>query len=152
MGLPVPSATTRFLQKFGFALLWAGFFGATFGAMAYYRLPPSRWGDERWFERPLVWLERLELALYDWRAEALGAASTPSDRVVLVGIDDETLANARADASWALATHPWPREVVGRVVEEVLREGTEAVLVDLPLADMSPHACAPGGIGGDDEK
>jgi adenylate cyclase len=88
------------------------------------------------------WLEQLELRTYDWRARELGRLSKPSKEVVIVGMDDETLARANASVRLDLATQPWPREVMGGIVREMVDQGAQMVLVDFLFSSLSPRACS----------
>ncbi len=58
-----------------------------------------------------------------------------------MAIDDETLANARKDENPFVSIQPWPRELVGGVVDRLISEGAALVVVDLPLFDSSPSTC-----------
>ncbi|MHB8872369.1 MAG: CHASE2 domain-containing protein, partial [Myxococcaceae bacterium] len=141
--LPVQSAGRRFVQKFGFAFLWAAFLGGVIGGLVYYRAPRAGADEvQPWYALLRSGLDRAELWTFDWRVRELGRESTRSDAVVVVAVDDEALASAREDTSHAVGGHPWPREVLGGVTEQILREGGALVLFDLPFADLSPRGCA----------
>lgn len=129
------------------ALLQFVVFGSIFGALVYFRgARPTAGVDpgarvpllER-LQRPIAGLERI---LYDWRARELGRISHPAEDVVLVAVDDETLANARQDRHPAVASRPWPRALVGRMANRLEDDGASHVLLDLPFDALSPH---PGG-------
>jgi adenylate cyclase len=143
----------RFFATFGYALLQAAIFGSTVAALLYFRVP--RAADEEGEELASHAMNRVRKALegtesffYDWRARKLGRASVRSDaEVALVAIDEETLANARRGDPALTAIYPWPRQVVGALVERILAEGAKLVIVDLPLWDASPT----GTNGADDE-
>jgi len=141
-GTPIQSAGRRFIRKFGVAFAWALFFSAVFGGAVFFRAPRAA-SDEQltWHAEVRQWLERLELATYDWRARALGDASTRSDDVVLLALDDETLANAREGNDLSLSVRPWPRDVLGQLMQQALKEGAKQVLLDMPLTDTSPRQC-----------
>lgn len=141
---PLQSAGIRFVRKFGVAFFWAVVFGLGLGAASFFRIErQDLTGDARWHVQLRLWLERLEWTTYDWRARELGAASERSDEVVIVNVDDETLANARETehADWAM--RPWPRELTGRLVSQILDEGAAIVIVDQSFRDVSPRACSP---------
>jgi adenylate cyclase len=124
--------------------MWATVFGLVFGAAQFFRIERRDFtGDARWHVQLRLWLERLEWLTYDWRARELGAASERSDQVVIVSVDDETIANARETehADWAM--RPWPRELTGRLVGQLLDEGAALVIVDESFRDVSPRTCAP---------
>ncbi|MFZ5472005.1 MAG: CHASE2 domain-containing protein [Myxococcota bacterium] len=150
---PFQSAWRPFLQKFGFAFLWAALFGALFGGLVYFRVPRAALeGDPNWHQRLRLWLEAVELWTYDWRVRELGAASARSDAVVPVVIDDDTLANARESSSLLLAAQPWPREVLGGLADQLQREGATLVLFDLALTDLSPRSCPSPMVRGDEQR
>jgi len=141
---PLHSAGLRFTRKFGVAFFWATIFGLLFGAAAFFRIERRDFtGDARWHVQLRLLLERLEWVTYDWRAKELGGASTPSDEVVIVTVDDETIANARETEHPEWGMRPWPRELTGRVVAQLLDEGAALVLVDQSFRDVSPRTCAP---------
>ncbi|MBX5481151.1 MAG: adenylate/guanylate cyclase domain-containing protein [Myxococcaceae bacterium] len=146
MQKPPGSSAGRFLRKSGFALGSAALFGALIGLIVYFRVPRAEWEDAggklRWHLRLRTWLEELELRTYDWRARALGRASQPPRDVAIVAMDEETLVAAADARDPGIATQPWPREVVGGLVREMVEEGARLVLVDALYPALSPHACA----------
>ncbi|MCU0697828.1 MAG: CHASE2 domain-containing protein, partial [Myxococcaceae bacterium] len=130
--------------KFGVAFFWATVFGLGLGAAAYFRVERRQFStDGRWHVQARLLLERLEWATYDWRARELGEASERSDEVVIVSVDDETIANARESEHPDWAMRPWPRELTGRVVGQLLDEGAALVVVDQSFRDVSPRTCVP---------
>ncbi|MGV3624461.1 MAG: CHASE2 domain-containing protein [Archangium sp.] len=140
---PLQSAGRRFVQKFGVAFLWATFIGLGLGAAVFYRVDRRDFdGDPAWHALPRIWLESLELRTVDWRARALGADAERPDDVVLVNIDEETLNNARESERLDWAMRPWPRELLGSVVEQLIREGAIRVYVDGSFVDVSPRQLA----------
>jgi adenylate cyclase len=153
---PLQSAGLRFVRKFGVAFFWATVFGLALGAASYFRVERRDFTtDTRWHVQLRLWLERLEWATYDWRARELGDASARSDEVVIVSVDDETIANARETEHPEWGMRPWPRELTGRVVGQLLDEGAALVLVDQSFRDVSPRTCAPckgERPGSDDER
>ncbi|MBL8954086.1 MAG: adenylate/guanylate cyclase domain-containing protein [Myxococcaceae bacterium] len=145
-GTPIQSAGRRFIRKFGVSFAWALLFSGVLGGAVFFRVPRAANGETlTWHAEVRQWLERLELVTYDWRARALGDASQRSDDVVLLALDDETLANAREGNDLSLSVRPWPREVLGGLMQQALKEGATQVLLDLPLTDTSPRQC--GGKG-----
>ncbi len=141
-GTPIQSAGRRFIRKFGVSFAWALLFSGVFGGAVFFRVPRAA-NDEQltWHAEVRQWLERLELATYDWRARALGDASQRSDDVVLLALDDETLANAREGNDLTLSVRPWPRDVLGGLMQQALKEGAKEVLLDMPITDTSPRQC-----------
>ncbi|HSP19835.1 MAG TPA: CHASE2 domain-containing protein, partial [Myxococcaceae bacterium] len=94
-------------------------------------------------------VDALERALLDWRLHDVGRQSEPARDVVLVGVDDETLANAREDPHAELSTWPWPRALLGGLIGQLGREGASPVLLDWRLDTGSPRT---GGDVPDDEQ
>ncbi|MBK7863330.1 MAG: adenylate/guanylate cyclase domain-containing protein [Archangiaceae bacterium] len=138
------------MAKFGVAFAWALAFSAVFGGAVFFRVQRSSAEDTlTWHAEVRQGLERLELYTYDWRARALGDASERKDDVVLLALDDETLANAREGVDAALSVRPWPRELYGGLMQQALAEGAREVILDLPLYDSSPRQC--GNVSSDDE-
>lgn len=152
---PLPSTTLHLVRKFGVAFFWAFVFGGLLAPIAWYRLQRTELGeDPRWHAVLRLWVERLEWATYDWRARELGAASERVDDVVLVTVDEETMVNARESERPEWAMRPWPRELMGQLVDQALKEGASLVVVDESLADVSPHRFTQGrgeNRKGDDE-
>lgn len=82
-------------------------------------------------------LDKLEWFTYDVRARELGATSERRDAVVLVTVDDET--RATSGISPQVEATPWPRALLGRVVDQALKEGATGVVVEVPLIGPSIH-------------
>lgn len=151
---PLPSAGRRFLQRFGFSLVQAALFGSLVGLLVYNRPSTSHsLEDEPSFNWPRIavrsmarWLESWELSTYDWRARSLGGQSRPSPQVELVVLDDYTLAAARQDEHPGIASHPWPREIIGGVTHRLVEDGAELVLLDFLFSELSPRACLTQGL------
>ena len=140
----------------GFSLFQAAVLGSAVGAIVSARVPPTPgFRDEepprRFRLRTFVGapIDALERALLDWRLHELGRQSEPARDVVLVGVDDETLANAREDPHADLSVWPWPRALLGGLVGQLGREGASPVVLDWPLDSGSPRA---GGELSDDEQ
>ncbi|EPX63410.1 Adenylate cyclase [Cystobacter fuscus DSM 2262] len=154
--LPIYSTGLRFLQRLGYSLLQATLFGVILGLLVYYRVPRAQLSEEATplalLARPASWLQAAENVTYDWRARSLGARGSRSDRVVVVALDDETLAEARQDQHAGIASYPWPREILGGLTQRLLDEGAELVLLDLPLTERSPRAPFSPGAPGQEER
>jgi adenylate cyclase len=130
----------------GFSLVQAAIFGSLLGVMVYYRLPLGyrEDGDEpMWHQRMRAGLERLELPFFDWRARSLGERSDRSEEVVVVGVNEETLNQARQAESPVFGLQPWPRELVAALTAQMLDEGAAVVLLDWQMPDQSPVGCRP---------
>ncbi len=141
---PIQSAWLRFIRKFGVSFFWACVFSLVFGGAAFFRVERRDLeGELRWHAAARLLLERMEWATFDWRARQAGAQAERLDDVVIVGVDEETAANTRESEHREWAMNPWPRELLGSVIEQVVREGAALVVVDQSLADVSPHFCAP---------
>ncbi|WPB80830.1 adenylate/guanylate cyclase domain-containing protein [Archangium violaceum] len=158
--LPIYSAGLRFLQRLGYSLLQATLFGAILGLLVFYRVPRALLSEDATpialLAQPSALLQSWERGTYDWRARSLGGRSSRSDRVVVVALDDETLAEARQDDHPGIASNPWPREILGGLSNRLVDEGAELVLLDFPFTERSPRAClaqgTPGLEGLDDDQ
>lgn len=62
-------------------------------------------------------LQGLERFIYDWGVR--GAESTPSDRVAVIAIDDDSIAN--------LGRWPWPRDRHAEMIERLAEGGADAI-------------------------
>ena len=74
----------------------------------------------------LDWADGIEAKLYDARAK-MRAASRTSDKVVIVGIDDDSTAR--------LGRYPWPRNYMAEMVDQLTDAGAEVVGVDVLYSD-----------------
>ncbi len=74
----------------------------------------------------LLW--RLELVSYDFRT-ANSAPNLPSDKVVIVTIDEESMAQ--------LGVWPWPRRYHARVLDRLAEAGARVVGLDMILSTVS---------------
>lgn len=140
----LPSFGRRLAVLIGMALLQIAVVGSILGALVFFRPSRPTAGVDPGARIPL--LERLqapisalERVLYDWRARELGRTSHPTEDVVLIAVDDETLANARQDPHPEVASRPWPRSLVGRMVNLLEDDGASQVLLDLPFDALSPY-------------
>lgn len=134
----------RFVQKFGVAFLWATIVGALLGGAAYFRVERKELeGEPRWHVYPRLWLELAEARTVDWRARELGRTDERADGVVLINVDEDTLSNARESEHPEWAMRPWPRELIGAVAEQAVREGASMVFIDESFADVSARQCSP---------
>ena len=139
----------------GFSLFQAAVLGSAVGAIVSARVPPTPgFRDEepprRFRLRTFLGapIDALERSLLDWRLHELGRRDEPARDVVLVGVDDEALANAREDPHPDLTAWPWPRALLGGLVGQLGREGASPVVLDWALDTGSPRL---GGEVPDDE-
>jgi adenylate cyclase len=151
---PVQSSGRRFLKRLGFALLQAALFGSLVGLLVYFRVPRTQLETEGAPQTVMAALSELiegpERGTYDLRVELLGEhlqrqrLKEPKrpDRVVLVAVDDETLAHARQSEHPGLAASPWPREIIGGMTQRLVNEGASVVLLDLLFPELSPRECS----------
>jgi len=140
----------------GFSLFQAAVLGSAVGAIVSARVPanpgfrdeepPRRFRLRNFLGAPIDALER---SLLDWRLHELGRQAEPARDVLLVGVDDETLANSREDPHTELSTWPWPRALLGGLVGQLGREGASPVVLDWSLDTGSPRQ---GGEVSDDEQ
>ncbi len=75
------------------------------------------------------WFERLELLVYDSQLQFFGRK--PSDRVVIVAIDEQSLA---ALGQWA-----WPRSVHADLVRRLTDAGARSIAFDVAFVDPTPR-------------
>jgi adenylate cyclase len=141
----LPFAARRTLRVLGFSLVQAAVFGSLLGALVSVRPAPSPGflGEEdaptpRWRAFLGAPVDAVDRLVYDWRLRELGGRAEPTDSVVLVGIDEETLASAREDPRPEVARLPWAGGLLGRLVGELGREGASAVVLDRPLVEGPP--------------
>jgi adenylate cyclase len=140
------------LKKLGVSFFWGFIFALIFGAVAFYRLDRSELkSDASFISKPRIWIEQLELYSYDWRVTALGSTRSPSDDVVLVVVDDETVSNGRESGNAMWGMRPWPRELWAQVSKQLLLEGAKTVVVDSDFSDVSSHRCEENTLESDDD-
>lgn len=80
----------------------------------------------------LGWLHGLapvDARLSDAMIRARAASRTPDPAIVILDIDDRSL----AEMADAVGRFPWPRSVYGEVLGELARQGARAVVVDVEL-------------------
>ncbi|MBU8900549.1 adenylate/guanylate cyclase domain-containing protein [Corallococcus sp. H22C18031201] len=148
-GLRAHSAGRRFLKRLGFSLLQAALFGSLMGLLVSQRPPrvasadeaPSLLSPTGLLEAASRGVDSWERVFYDWRVRKLGERSERSDRVVVVAVDDETLAEAQQSVRPGIAAYPWPRQVVGSMVHRLVGEGASLVVLDSLYPELSPRAC-----------
>jgi adenylate cyclase len=87
----------------------------------------------QWFVRELPALHRTELLIYDWHAGALPPIP-PDDRIVLVGMDQESLGHLQLDRP----SYPLPRSVHTQVVRQLHAAGAKVIAFDLLFTRSMP--------------
>ncbi|MBX7099788.1 MAG: CHASE2 domain-containing protein [Myxococcaceae bacterium] len=123
------------------AFAWAIAIGGGLALLGSAPVQRDAGSSPRWHELPRLWLQDLEQLTVDWRLQELGATRSRRDEVVVIAVDDETLASAREAANPLLAMQPWPRELLGGIAGEVIAEGAAQVWLDVPLDAVSPRTC-----------
>lgn len=77
--------------------------------------------------------ERLEHILLDWNLRSLAERTAPDSRVVLLDIDEATLAAMTP----AHGRYPWSRAVFGQLLERLAKQEPAAVIFDILF--IEPH-------------
>lgn len=86
-------------------------------------------------------LERLERFSYDLRARAaLHFPAPAATNLAFVSIDESSIKTvANSDQLGFHATFPWPRQIYGRLVNELAQQGARAVAFDILFGEMHPN-------------
>lgn len=84
--------------------------------------------------RELQFVHRIELLIYDWHAHALPSIP-PDDRLVLVGMDDESLNHLPLPRP----AYPLPRTIHARVVQELHEAGAKVIGFDVMFTAPIPE-------------
>jgi adenylate cyclase len=72
-------------------------------------------------------IENIELVTYDWRMRLTARPSAPSDDIVLVSIDDDSVQRMASIAGrW-----PWPRMIHGYVLDYLSRAPAKVIVYDV---------------------
>jgi adenylate cyclase len=77
--------------------------------------------------------DRLENILHDWNLRSLAGRSPPDSRVVLLDIDEATLAAMTPE----YGRYPWSRAVFGQLLDGLARQRPAAVIFDILF--IEPH-------------
>jgi adenylate cyclase len=77
--------------------------------------------------------ERMESALLDWNLRRLAAQAPPDPDIVVLDIDEPTLAALAPE----YGRYPWSRAVYGALIEGLARQRPQAIVFDILLVD--PH-------------
>jgi CHASE2 domain-containing sensor protein len=77
------------------------------------------------------WADGLESKLYDFRA-SLRAKGKAGDKVVLIGIDDKSIAE--------IGRYPWPRSYMAEMIDQLSEAGAEVIGLDIFFnnAELNP--------------
>jgi adenylate cyclase len=78
---------------------------------------------------------RLEWMTYDWRVRHAAGRSGPIANLGAVYIDDDNLAGINRNYEF---TWPWPRQLHGRVVSELVAQGAKGVRFDILFLERHP--------------
>jgi adenylate cyclase len=90
-------------------------------------------GTSAWFARNLPAVRRLELLAYDWHLASLPILP-PDDRIVIVGMDDESLSQLPVDQK----TWPVPRSIHAHLLHELHEGGAKVVGFDIMFTGEVP--------------
>ncbi len=115
---------SSFTRKLTTSLLVGLFF--TFLAVTAVRSRPSTEPDHDRSPAPTSVLDRLELAMVDLVAAHQARKAVASTDIVLVSIDEESIARSRE----ALGGWPWPHACLGGLAEELHALGARLVVFD----------------------
>lgn len=82
--------------------------------------------------------ERLEAITYDWRARiALRFPSSSASNLGFVFIDDRSIKEVRNGLGLGFGLY-WPRQVYGRLVNELTRQGVGSIAFDVLFGELRP--------------
>ncbi|HTX21316.1 MAG TPA: adenylate/guanylate cyclase domain-containing protein [Candidatus Aquilonibacter sp.] len=83
--------------------------------------------------------DRLECITYDWRVRAAEKFSAPAaTNLACVAIDEASIAAVQHGLLGRPYGLEWPRQIYGRLVEELSAQGAKAVAFDTLFADLRP--------------
>ena len=85
-----------------------------------------------WFSKFDVF-ERLELMSYDWRVRRAFTPTTPAADLGVVFIDDDSLETVNRNFGYLW---PWPRQLHGRLVNELTAQGARTIGFDILFLDQ----------------
>jgi adenylate cyclase len=85
-----------------------------------------------WFSKFDVF-ERLELMSYDWRVRRAFTPTTPAADLGVVFIDDDSLESVNRNFGYLW---PWPRQLHGRLVNELTAQGARTIGFDILFLDQ----------------
>lgn len=79
--------------------------------------------------------ERLELMSYDWRVRRGFEPTAPAASLGVVFIDDDSLESVNQNFGYIW---PWPRQLYGRLVNELTAQGAKTIGFDMLFLDRDP--------------
>jgi adenylate cyclase len=88
----------------------------------------------QWFPTLDVF-ERLELMSYDWRVRRGFEPTTPAANLGVVFIDDDSLESINENYGYVW---PWPRQLYGRLINELTAQGAKTIGFDMLFLDLDP--------------
>jgi class 3 adenylate cyclase/CHASE2 domain-containing sensor protein len=91
------------------------------------------------FQPRFTFFRRLEWITYDWRVRQTARQSPPvATNLGLVAITDDSIETVRSGAlPYRFGLH-WPRQVYGRLVNELQAQGASAIGFDIVFAELRP--------------
>jgi class 3 adenylate cyclase/CHASE2 domain-containing sensor protein len=81
-------------------------------------------------------LDQLEYRAYDFRVVSLAESTRPSDDIMIVVVDQDSIDWAQQERSWSW---PWPRRSFGEIVEYMDRAGAASVIFDIIYSEPSVY-------------
>ncbi|MDR0747723.1 MAG: adenylate/guanylate cyclase domain-containing protein [Helicobacteraceae bacterium] len=82
-------------------------------------------------------LEKLENVSYDGRVNMLSALSRPSDDIIVVLLDEPSIAWAQENRSWGF---PWPRDAFGEITDYMRLSNASALMFDVIFSEPSLYS------------
>ena len=91
------------------------------------------------------WLDRAEMATYDWRTKLTADRSPANPEIVLVEINDSSV----RDLSFFYGRWPWPRLAFADLITYLNRAPARVIAVDFTFPEEQPRYFKIGGAGGE---
>jgi adenylate cyclase len=82
-------------------------------------------------------LEKLENVSYDNRVRVLSALSRPSDDIIVILLDEPSIAWAQKNRSWGF---PWPRDAFGEITDYMRLSNASALIFDVIFSEPSLYS------------
>ncbi len=99
-----------------------------------------------WVAAETRFVEQIELTTYDWRMRATARPSAPSDDILLVSINDDSIRRLEP----IVGRWPWPRLVHGALVDFLARAPAKVVVYDGLFGERDVRRFTIGGTPGPD--